>query len=1170
MFHIPAPLAVIVSFMVLSLHYAGAQTVPPAVQWEKSYGGSSWDYPGSIQQTSDGGYILAGITNSTDGDIFRPRGGTDGWIVKLDSTGDLAWSKTYGGSEADGLFTVDQTFDGGYIVAGVTNSKDGDLMGLSKPNDYWTPWVIKIDPSGVMQWQHLLNGSYNLSLGSGWGGWGGWGGHGGSADVHQTRDSGYIFVSTTDMDIKLRRPFEDYLFVRWDASGTIQWKATYGGSHGVWASCVRQTADGGYIAGGMTQSKDGDVSGSHDNAALPGDFWIVKIDPSGTLLWQQCLGGLDHDECVDILQTADHGYIAVGFSQSSDGEAMGNSPNDGWLVKIDSNGVLQWTRSVVAWHGGMTGICPTTDGGFAVTGGGYVSSSDPAPEVGIVKFDSRGQEQWRWYLDSASRHEEFSPFKIEQTRDGGYVLCGSTGLTANLTQSDYKIVKLGYIPIIRSTQRLSLAQTCGEQVTDTFYVHNDGNGGLEIYRLYVTNASPGLSIVSEYPLPDILPPGDSIALIVRFIPKVPGTYSLSFNIISNDPKKSSWPIDVFARKDSIGIEIRNVASDTIDFGHVHCGTSKDTTLTLVNRSTVPTVAMLQTSDSALFRLSSPSAAFPAANATQMTGVRFSGEQAPGTYVGWMIIGDSCGREQQVYFTARVDSIALLITGATDTTLCPGIPLSRRVTITNRSAGLQRITINGGGGVFSIVADTVEIASGDSASFMMQFQSTQIDSVYVVRYTIVDDCGNAHQVDSRVVVAMVAVIADALPDVTICPGDSIARDVEIHNASSQAQQVTLKGDSLFDVIPGTVNIAAGDSAPVRVLFRGSPLSGVSYTAHFALPGCAAANELTEVVHIVGPQISVPATMNMVACPFSPITIRVPVASGDSVQRTLFLSGSDCSTSVATLTLAPYQTDSITATFAGETIGTYQCTIHVTDECRVVHDVVVTITVDNAAPMQLSLRSDPAASRIGDERMVYVVGTPASGAVGQWSCTITNEPTALQFNHVASSCTIVPTIGVNTVSFALAGCPVSVSDTIATLYYQTLVGSTLAPTVTLSNVATTQPCNTVSGAGSATINLLAPGCELGTVRVYPFTSMIQSVYPNPATGTTTIAYSTIEAANVRIDVRDALGRTAQTLVNREHTPGSYSVEMDSRGMPAGLYYLVMQEGMRTRVREVSVVK
>ena len=140
--------------------FANAQA--PAIQWQKSLGGSNNDYAYAIRQTTDGGYIVAGYSSSNDGDVTGNHGGLDYWVVKLNSTGNIEWQKSLGGSSNDKAYAIQQTADGGYIVAGFSYSIDGDVTGNHGAFDYW---VVKLNSTGNIEWQKSLGRSEERRVG---------------------------------------------------------------------------------------------------------------------------------------------------------------------------------------------------------------------------------------------------------------------------------------------------------------------------------------------------------------------------------------------------------------------------------------------------------------------------------------------------------------------------------------------------------------------------------------------------------------------------------------------------------------------------------------------------------------------------------------------------------------------------------------------------------------------------------------------------------------------------------------------------------------------------------------------------------------------------------------------------------------------------------------------
>ncbi|MDX2360851.1 MAG: T9SS type A sorting domain-containing protein [Crocinitomicaceae bacterium] len=345
------------------------------IVWETSLGGSLNDLLEDIHQTSDGGYITAGYSHSSDGDVSSNAGGSDLWVVKLSSLGVIEWENTYGGSADDLASEIKQTADGGYMVIGISGSTDGDVSGNLGANDYW---IVKLDITGVVQWEKSLGGSLGDEAYS----------------FQQSSDGGYIitgYSSSNDGDVTASNGLGDYWTVKIDSIGNIQWETSLGGSAEDWAESVQQTNDGGYILAGYAESTDGDVSG---NLGLS-TYWIAKLSSIGTLEWEKSLGGAANDWAFSIQQTNDGGYSVAGVSESVDGDVSSNiGGNDFWLAKINDVGNMEWEKSL-----GGTSIDwafshqQTSDGGWIIAGFSSsadvdVSSNNGGNDVWIVKLAS--------------------------------------------------------------------------------------------------------------------------------------------------------------------------------------------------------------------------------------------------------------------------------------------------------------------------------------------------------------------------------------------------------------------------------------------------------------------------------------------------------------------------------------------------------------------------------------------------------------------------------------------------------------------------------------------------------------------------------------------------------------------------------------------------------------
>jgi uncharacterized delta-60 repeat protein len=358
---------------------------PPDSLWSRSYGGINYDEARSVQQTADGGYIVAGRTLSFGAGL------QDFYLVKTDNCGEPLWTRTYGGSSTDEAYSVQQTADGGYIVAGRT---------LSFGAGYDDFYLVKTNSQGDTLWTHTYGGWSNEYANS----------------VRQTADGGYIMAGWTwSFGVA-----QDFYLVKANSSGDTLWTRTYGGSSSDWAYSVQQTADGGYIVAGETAS-----FGAGDY-----DFYVVKTNAYGTPLWTRTYGRSGDDRAFSIQQTADGGYVVAGSTQS-----FGAGAEDFYLVKTNSLGDTLWTRTFggSSWDVANS-VQQTADGGYIVAG--YTESFCAGCwEFYLVKTNSLGDTLWtRTYGGSGTSAAN----SVQQTTDGGYVMAGFNG------SEDMWIVRVGF------------------------------------------------------------------------------------------------------------------------------------------------------------------------------------------------------------------------------------------------------------------------------------------------------------------------------------------------------------------------------------------------------------------------------------------------------------------------------------------------------------------------------------------------------------------------------------------------------------------------------------------------------------------------------------------------------------------------------------------------------
>ena len=372
-------LAIAVGWLLLTAAPASAQ---PGVAWSLTLGGIGDDFAHAVIETSDGGFLVAGETGSWGA------GGQDVWLIKLGPDGDREWDRTFGGPEDDVGYDVQQTGDGGYIIAAETHSFGA---GSAAKSDYW---LIKTDSVGHMEWQRTFG---NLELP-------------GSLDfatndvphtVRQTADLGYILAGST----RDRRQ-EDVWLVKTDSAGEPEWSSQLGGRGDDRAYEILETGDGGFAAAGKTESFG--AGGS--------DFWLVKTGPSGETEWARTYGGKYNDEARGLVATLDGGFALGGFSWS-----FGAGLSDYWLVKTDGAGNLNWDRT----FGGVPrdaahGLEQAPDGGLVLAG--WSESSAGGDGVWLVKTDLFGNRRWDKAYGGSSGARS-----VERTDVGGYVVAGWTG-----------------------------------------------------------------------------------------------------------------------------------------------------------------------------------------------------------------------------------------------------------------------------------------------------------------------------------------------------------------------------------------------------------------------------------------------------------------------------------------------------------------------------------------------------------------------------------------------------------------------------------------------------------------------------------------------------------------------------------------------------------------------
>jgi hypothetical protein len=327
----------------------------------------------------------------------------------------IEWEKCYQTTAYESSRCVQSTNDGGYVFAGASNY----LMGNSDA------FIVKISSVGAVQWSTTLGDS----------------GSDFAWKVEQTTDNGFIIIGQQfGGSSNGNHGLNDVLVIKLNNLGDLEWQKCFGGTKDDVGMDIHQTADGGYIFSGHTDSNDGDVNGLHEfpnNGWDEKDAWVVKLNNVGSIQWQKCLGGTGGEMGCSILETTDGGYVLGGVTSSNlnDGDVNGfiGGGNDGWLVKLDQNGDTIWQKCLGGIGSDLiSSVSTTADGGYVFTG--WTSSSDingyhngttgVTSDVWIAKANNMGVLDWQKCFGGSNEDEGNS---IKTTSDGGYIFSGWTG-----------------------------------------------------------------------------------------------------------------------------------------------------------------------------------------------------------------------------------------------------------------------------------------------------------------------------------------------------------------------------------------------------------------------------------------------------------------------------------------------------------------------------------------------------------------------------------------------------------------------------------------------------------------------------------------------------------------------------------------------------------------------
>ncbi|WP_422090112.1 hypothetical protein [Tenacibaculum ovolyticum] len=410
----------------------------PTLDFVKTLGGTKNEVARSVVQTSDNGYVVLGFTQSIDGDILTTKTNVqyDYWVLKFDKNDKLLWQNTYGGSKDEKAYQIIKTNDSGFAIIGYNKSNDGDLNANEGFEDIW---ILKLNANGDILWKTNT----------------GFSGTDKGLSIIQTNDNGFFVGSLLDVTASgglgnarsaaRRHAGGDYWGIKLNSSGNIEWRKYFGGTNTETCYGITETSDG-YLMIGASDSVDVDIKNNKGSY----DFWIVKIDKSGTLLWEKSFGGSEIDEARAITPTNDGNFIIIGDTRSENKDVSKNNGGaDLWVIKINTDGNLIWEKN----YGGSSfdvgrSVHKTLDGGFLISGSSRSSDNELTNkgqnDAWILKIDNNGNQQWQQTVGGTEI--DFCYDAIELA-NGTIIAVGESSsnnqdITANKGFSDLLIIKL--------------------------------------------------------------------------------------------------------------------------------------------------------------------------------------------------------------------------------------------------------------------------------------------------------------------------------------------------------------------------------------------------------------------------------------------------------------------------------------------------------------------------------------------------------------------------------------------------------------------------------------------------------------------------------------------------------------------------------------------------------
>ena len=397
------------------------------MMWSKTYGGSGAEYPNDIIADNQGNFYFGTLSYSDDGNVQSGNHGeADRWIVKIDGEGNIIWEHSYGGSGREYGGYVKLLKNGNILTYGATTSSDGDVP---VNYGYLDDWLMIITPEGeIVQSRVYGNMGQNNIF-----------------DIVETRDGGFFFATKAEevqgMVQGTHHGSGDVWSVKLTPEMEIEWQKLYGGSGYDYGNRGVLELEDGYIFLGLTESDNGDVSGLHPNEDNYPDIWVVRIDTIGNIMWQKCLGGSSYDySMAGLYPTQDGGFMVVAETTSEDGDVegfhhyywMGLPSYDIWMTKLSAEGELEWSQCYGSYVQDRPAynVIQKDDDNWIIAATAPTFSENDSLVRGDVQCEGHGDyDFWLFNLKNCANYQPATP----QAPTGPDTLCHTNDSTSVYT-----------------------------------------------------------------------------------------------------------------------------------------------------------------------------------------------------------------------------------------------------------------------------------------------------------------------------------------------------------------------------------------------------------------------------------------------------------------------------------------------------------------------------------------------------------------------------------------------------------------------------------------------------------------------------------------------------------------------------------------------------------------